>query len=153
SHALGHSNGPLVKLRSAETGRPLFLIHNGQGSVACYGQLARRIKPRPVYGFQAPGLVGETWPFNRVRSFARCYVKEILMIDPTGPYLLGGTCSGGLIVYEMAQQLLAEGRSVALLALFDVRQPLSRSQRPRWRDRTLGPFFHALRDGGRFLRW
>jgi hypothetical protein len=37
--------------------------------------------------------------------------------------------------------------------LFDSRYPLLPSQRPRWRDRTFGNFFHAARDGGRSLRW
>ena len=36
-----------------------------------------------------------------------------------GPYRIGGYSFGGLVAYEMAQQLEAQGESVALLALFD----------------------------------
>ena len=39
--------------------------------------------------------------------------------QPTGPYLIAGFSSGGVVAYEMAQQLAAAGEQVALLALLD----------------------------------
>jgi aspartate racemase len=48
------------------------------------------------------------------------------MLQPEGPYFLGGHCLGGLIAFEMAQQLHAEGQKVALLALIDSFAPLGR---------------------------
>src|SRR4029450_4149170 len=83
--ALRRSNGPLVLLRKSESGRPLFLIHNGHGSVACYGQLARRLSPRPIYGLQSIGLSGESWPLMSIAAMARCYLREVIARDPTGP--------------------------------------------------------------------
>src|SRR5262249_22243878 len=47
------------------------------------------------------------------------YVKEIQTLQPQGPYFLGGLSFGGVIAFEMAQQLYAKGQTVALLALFD----------------------------------
>ena len=41
------------------------------------------------------------------------------MIRPHGPYLLGGSCFGGVIAFEMAQQLRASGNEVGPLFLFD----------------------------------
>jgi thioesterase domain-containing protein len=46
-------------------------------------------------------------------------VEEILSVRPEGPYLLGGHSAGGVVAYEMAQQLLAQGRKVPLLLLLD----------------------------------
>ena len=40
-----------------------------------------------------------------------------------GPYLLGGYCFGGIVVYEIAQQLKAAGDEVELLCLFDTDNP------------------------------
>jgi amino acid adenylation domain-containing protein len=145
---LSRANGPLVSLREAENGRPLFLVHNGQGSVACFGQLARRLSPRPVYGLQSLGLSGECWPLMSIADMARRYLREVISKDPTGPYLLGGTCSGGMVAFEMAQQLVAAGRKVALVALFDVNHPLTRSQYGAWERMAL-----SVRDAGRVLRW
>ncbi|HET9963269.1 MAG TPA: thioesterase domain-containing protein, partial [Nitrospiraceae bacterium] len=38
----------------------------------------------------------------------------IRSVQPEGPYLIGGTCTGGLVAYEMGQQLAAEGQRVIL---------------------------------------
>jgi len=45
------------------------------------------------------------------------YVDEIRTVQSEGPYLLGGVCSGSIVAFEMAQQLMAQGQRVALLAL------------------------------------
>jgi thioesterase domain-containing protein len=45
------------------------------------------------------------------------YVHELRAVQPEGPYLLGGHSAGGVIAYEMAQQLLAEGKKAQLLLL------------------------------------
>jgi Thioesterase domains of type I polyketide synthases or non-ribosomal peptide synthetases len=50
---------------------------------------------------------------------AATYIEEIRTIQPSGPYLLGGVSSGGLIAFEMAQQLVSQGQEVASLALID----------------------------------
>lgn len=47
------------------------------------------------------------------------YIREIRTLQPEGPYLLGGASFGGLVAFEMAQQLQAQGQQVALLALMD----------------------------------
>ena len=47
-HAVIASSRPLVVLREAKAGRPLFLIHSGQGDVVTYGLLVRRLRERPV---------------------------------------------------------------------------------------------------------
>ena len=50
---------------------------------------------------------------------AAYYIQEMRSLQPEGPYCLGGYLMGGLIAFEMAQQLHAQGQQVALLALFD----------------------------------
>jgi aspartate racemase len=47
------------------------------------------------------------------------YLKELKSLQPEGPYFIGGYSFGGLVAYEMAQQLRASGESVGLLALLD----------------------------------
>ena len=51
------------------------------------------------------------------------YVKEIRTFQPDGPYLLVGECVGGVVAYEVARQLEAQGQTVALLALLDADCP------------------------------
>ncbi|HET7625599.1 MAG TPA: AMP-binding protein, partial [Verrucomicrobiae bacterium] len=113
------SSNPLIQLRASDTGRPLFLVHSGRGDVAAYGQLARRLPGRPIYGFQSVGLDGRSVPQISVRRMARRYLREILSVDPTGPYLLAGSCMGAMVAFEMAVRLTRRGKSVAFLGLFD----------------------------------
>jgi len=64
-------------------------------------------------------LDGSLPPLTAVEDMAALYVKEIRRVQPLGPYFLAGYCGGGTLAYEAAQQLRAQGESVALLALFD----------------------------------
>jgi thioesterase domain-containing protein len=50
---------------------------------------------------------------------AERYIQEIRRVQPEGPYRIGGYSFGGVVAYEMAQMLEAQGEQVALLALFD----------------------------------
>ena len=44
-------------------------------------------------------------------------------MQPQGPYLIGGFSFGGLVAYEMAQQLRQSGQEVGLLVLIDPTPP------------------------------
>ncbi len=148
-HAVIPSPRPLVTLRAEKNGRPLFFIHSGQGDVVTYGLLARQLPPRPVYGLQAPGIQGESWPLMSIPEMADRYLPEILEKDPTGPYLLAGTCMGGMVAFELAQRLVRMGRKVALLALIDAPTAPYSGNRPIWHEMLIDPF----RDAARILRW
>ena len=147
------SPSPLVTLRTADAGRPLFLVHSGQGDVTSYGLLVRRLPGRPIYGLQSVGLQGESWPLMGIQAMAQRYLREIVAKDPTGPYLLGATCMGGMVAFEMAQMLVRQGRKVGLLALFDVPCPLPIWQHHDLIERLYGPLRDPVRDGFRMLRW
>ena len=152
-HVVIPSPGPLVTLRAADSGRPLFLIHSGQGEVTSYGLLVRRLPGRPIYGLQSAGLQGEAWPLTSIRAMANRYLPEILAKDPTGPYLLGATCMGGMVAFELALMLARQDRPVGLLALFDVPGPVLRWQHHDWAERWYGPIRDPIRDAFRILRW
>jgi thioesterase domain-containing protein len=54
---------------------------------------------------------------------AAAYLESIRAVQPSGPYLLGGWSIGGVIAFEMAQQLTAAGHEVRVLALIDSSVP------------------------------
>jgi thioesterase domain-containing protein len=74
---------------------------------------------RPIYGLQAVGVEGEATPQTEVAEMAAHYRQEIQRHQPTGPYLVCGWSSGGILAFEVARQLEADGEQVGLLALFD----------------------------------
>jgi thioesterase domain-containing protein len=110
----------LVELQPSGSRPPLFFVHPGGGGVLCYFDLARYLAPdQPVYGLQTPGYYGERPLYTRVEDLAAHYIEAIVTIQPNGPYFLGGWSLGGVIAYEMAQQLTSQGQSVGHLLIFD----------------------------------
>lgn len=67
---------------------------------------------------------------------ARRYVREITAVDPTGPYMPAGARRGGLIAFAMAQQLVAQGRPVGLMALLESDYPAREGRHLRRHGRT-----------------
>ncbi len=121
----------LVALRAAGSRPPLFLVH-GRGEVVGFARYLRHLDPdQPFYALQPRGLSADEPPDAHVTDMARRYIKEIQGIQPDGPYYLGGYCVGGVIAYEMAQQLVEEGASVGALVMLDSPNPRIARQRSR----------------------
>ncbi len=97
---------------------PLFIAHGIGGSLLSFIDLAAELGPdQPVYGLQLPAFIDEHQA--QVGILAANYVKQVRAIQPSGPYNLAGHSSGGLVVFEMACQLMEQGETMGLLALLD----------------------------------
>ena len=115
----------VVELQAGKADRkPLFLMHPVGGHVYSYRDLVRHLDPDlPVYGIRARGVEGEAEPLASVAEMARVYTAAVRATQPDGPYLLGGSSFGGVLAFAMAQELLAERKQVAFLALIDTPGP------------------------------
>ena len=114
----------LVAIKSTGTKPPLFSLHGGGGNLLVYRDLALALgEDQPVYGLQPRGLDGRLQPSNSIYEMAEFYISQIRQIQPQGPYYLAGLSTGGMIAWEMAQQLKQQGESVDLLMLFDTSGP------------------------------
>jgi thioesterase domain-containing protein len=115
----------VVPLRNVNGSRPpLFVVHGEGGHVLGFYWLAKSLDPdQPVYGIQAQALVPGEEALLRVEDMAARYIEDMRAISPHGPYHLLGLSFGGLVAYEIAQQLRAAGLSVGLLGMLDTRQP------------------------------
>ena len=110
----------LVPLQPSGAKPPLFIPHGWGGDVFCFVGLAQLLAPdQPAYGLQAIGLDGKAPRHTSVEEMAAHYLREMRELQPVGPYYLAGYSMGGLIAYEIAQQLWQCGQRVALLALLD----------------------------------
>jgi acetoacetyl-CoA synthetase len=113
------ADSTLVQMR-AGSGRPLFMVHSITGSVMECLTLAGMLQSeRPVYGLQALGLDGDEAPLHSVEKMAKGYVQRMRDVQPNGPYALVGYSFGGLIAFEIAQQLVAAGEKIEMLCLLD----------------------------------
>ncbi|MEH2220998.1 MAG: amino acid adenylation domain-containing protein [Nostoc sp.] len=114
----------LVPIKKNGNKPPLFCVHPGGGNVLCYHHLAYYLSSeRPFYGLECVGLNPENQPHTSIEQMATHYIQELQTVQPHGPYFLSGWSFGGLVAFEMAQQLSHQGEQIALLALIDTNPP------------------------------
>jgi amino acid adenylation domain-containing protein len=113
----------VIPLQPLGTKPPLFCLCG----IHIYGALAEQFAPdRPVYGVfvaeeatrLAPGH-GEQAQLLDIVELATRYLDAIRQLQPTGPFHLVGFSFGGVLAFEVAQQLRARGEQVGLLAIID----------------------------------
>jgi amino acid adenylation domain-containing protein len=110
----------LVPVQTAGAQPPFFCIHGVGGNVVGFNRLGRHLAPDyPFYGLQSRGLDGKSPCLTSIEEMASLYISEMRGVQPHGPYFLGGFSFGGLVAYEIAQQLRSAGEEVGLLVLFD----------------------------------
>jgi aspartate racemase len=132
--ARSSSGRSLVAIQPHGTLSPIFAVPGVGGNVLCYHDLAGFLAPdQPFFGLQSRGLDGTEKPLTRIEDIASAFVAEVRDVQPRGPYVLIGTCMGGVVAYEMAQQLHQAGEKVGLLVLLETWQPIASSGRPlKW---------------------
>jgi amino acid adenylation domain-containing protein len=110
----------LVPIKPQGSKTPLYIVHGAGLNVLLFNALAMNMdEDQPVYGLQAKGLNGVDEPLDVMEEIAANYISEIIAQNPAGPYALAGYSLGGTIAYEMARQLMAMGKEVKILAVFD----------------------------------
>ncbi len=122
----------LVGLRTSGTNPPFFAVHPIGGGAFIFRNLAQHLGPdQPFYGLQALELaeIGEEGdPYLSLEDMAARYLHAVRSVQPVGPYFLGGHSWGGVLAFEMAQQLTRKGEEIRLLALFDTPSPAELSK-------------------------
>ncbi|MFQ4146580.1 amino acid adenylation domain-containing protein [Chlorogloeopsis sp. ULAP02] len=115
----------LIPIQPKGNKQPFFCVHPAGGHVLCYFNLARYLgTDQPFYGLQAQGFNDDEEPLTRVEDMASTYVEAIRKFQPYGPYQIGGWSFGGIVAYEIAQQLHKQGQEVSLLAILDSYLPI-----------------------------
>lgn len=124
--ARGQGWSPLIPLESRGERPNFFCVHPIAGNAAAFLDLARLMgADQPFFALQAPGVEGEQAPLERVEDLAELYVAAVRRRQPAGPYYLGGYSFGGVVAFEMAHRMTAEGDAVALLAILDTPAPVT----------------------------
>jgi thioesterase domain-containing protein len=121
---MGEDLDRLVPLRTGAGGAPLYCVHAVSGSPYSYAGLARLISPDvSVVGIEAPGFDNDREPVRSIPALADEYTALLRAAQPTGGYRLLGWSLGGVLVFEMAKRLSAEGARVDTLVLVDAGLP------------------------------
>lgn len=119
-----NGRAPIVAVQAHGTRRPFFYLHGAWNSGAFYCfQLAQHLGPDQPFYALAPYNFDGLNSIPTVEEMALAHIQTMRSIQPEGPYLLGGFCNGGLVAYEMARQLHAQGQEIDLLALIEPASP------------------------------
>ncbi|HTK09338.1 MAG TPA: amino acid adenylation domain-containing protein [Ktedonobacteraceae bacterium] len=115
---------PWFAVQADGTKRPFFFLHGQWEGGAFYSlELARALgSDQPFYLLDTYRFVEEEMP-PTIEEMATAHLDVLRRLQPEGPYQFGGWCNGGLIGYEMARQLRAQGQRVDLLVLMDADAP------------------------------
>jgi surfactin family lipopeptide synthetase A len=96
---------------------PLFWVRGGPR----FRLLAQKLGTgRPFLAVDLPYADGVKLPSpHRLEDIATYLIEAIREVQPSGPYYLAGLCVNAVIAYEIAQQLVRQGETIALLAMID----------------------------------
>jgi amino acid adenylation domain-containing protein len=132
----------LVPIREHGSLPPLFIAHGLGSHLLLFRGLAEELgDDQPVYGIQLAAPLTAQASDLTLEAMAARIVEEICALDPVGPYYLAGHSLGGLLIFEIATQLLRKGKEIGLLALLDC--ALRQAQREEYE---LPPEAVSLRD-------
>jgi thioesterase domain-containing protein len=133
----------LVPIRPSGARNPLYCVHPISGSAYSYGGLVRLLDPEvPVHAFEAPGFDNDQRPATVLEELSTAYVQALRDANAEGPYCLLGWSMGGVIAFDMALRLAADGAQVPALVLVDAPAP-ERTQLPSSTDQVRA-FMHDL---------
>jgi amino acid adenylation domain-containing protein len=120
SGGLGETDLRLVGLRLRGNKPPLYCVPGAGGNALHFRIFARYLTDdQPAFAFQQQGLDGRSPCLRSVEEMAESYINTMRLNQPHGPYYLCGNSFGGVVAFEMARRLVAEGEEVGFLGLFD----------------------------------
>jgi surfactin family lipopeptide synthetase A len=101
---------------------PLFWVRGGP----LFLPLASRLGlDQPLLGLHLPASDASRLPVPyKFEDIAGALVSRLREVQPEGPYYLAGLCVNGVVAYEMACQLVAQGQQVATLVMVDAQNPV-----------------------------
>ncbi len=125
--AAARADSPLVLLRGASQGTPLYCLHPAGGHLTGYRTLATRLRGGPILGLQSRALFDPARRAESIEELASDYARLIQQETPSGPVRLLGWSLGGMIALALAEELERLGREIEFLGLIDA--PLPRATR------------------------
>ena len=114
-----HKNIKIVSLNTGISGTPpLILIHDGQGSILDYTELARSLNNHCKV-VALPCSHRDIREYKSLYDLAKAYANMIIRAGYSEPYRLCGWCVGGAIAPLVASVLESEGERVDFVGAID----------------------------------
>lgn len=110
----------VITLRPGASQTPLFLVHPLGGELLVYSELVRALKTRhAIFGLRWRLDGAEQSAVMPLEEMAEIHMEQMRSVQSGGPFLLAGWSFGGVLAFELAQQLTRDGERVVFLGLLD----------------------------------
>lgn len=113
----------IIHLNQSDKSHPLFILPGGAGGdieIFIYRELARNLgDDLDIYTFQPLRHGMEKFPFDSVDDCVNEIYKELVKVQPQGPYFIIGDCIGSVLAFEIVSKLEAKGESISVVSLLD----------------------------------
>lgn len=118
SAARDRDGSGVIAVQPAGKRTPLFCVQSQLDEAGFYGDLARHLgSEQPLFALPVSDVTAS--PSARgIPTVAAEVLEKIRSVQADGPYRLAGFGAGGVVAFEMAQQLVARFERVASLAVF-----------------------------------
>lgn len=114
----------LVAMQSSGKGEPIYAMPGVGGSVLTLQAFALAFSGHnPFFGLQTVNVDNQVFAFDSIEEMAKANITSIKTHQPEGPYHILGYSFGGVVAYEVARELAAQGDKVATLTLVDTLVP------------------------------
>jgi len=111
----------LSPLQTSGSRNPTYIVRGGSGKRKDFIYWARVVyhlgTNQPIYGVSSPNGNMAILSTKNAEVVASAYLGDIKHFQPDGPYILIGECIGGMLAFEMARQLQANGDKVHLIMI------------------------------------
>jgi|GEM_PF-1329256 len=145
-HDRHRTSACIIEIQPHGDRRPIFCAAGVGGGTHWFRGFAQHLSPhQPLYGLELLGLSQATTAAASIEAMASEFIAALRSFQPKGPYRLGGYSVGGIIAFEMAQQLQRAGDDVELLFLIETYWSQVPVGSPRWIRRYLSNFWRLDR--------
>jgi amino acid adenylation domain-containing protein len=116
----GEESPSVLAVNEHGTQTPFFYLHGDLFGGGFYSsKLSRALGPERPFYVLPPCDVRSRSAAPSVEEMAVTHLQTLRSVRPNGPYIIGGFCLGGIVAYELAQQIAASGQKVEMLLLID----------------------------------
>ena len=149
----------LLHVNDAGTRTPFFYLHGDLSGGGFYSlKLSRALGPDQPFYVLPPQDIRLLPDAPSIEKMAAAHLAALRAVRPKGPYVIGGFCIGGLVAYELAQQIAAGGEPVEMLLIIDAAPEDKGLRGLRWLSGAFGAVLrwddHAKVDYfGRWVLW
>ncbi|KAI0196979.1 polyketide synthase [Astrocystis sublimbata] len=105
--------------------RQLFMIPDGSGSATSYTEITELGPDVAVWGMFSPFMRTPEEYKCGVYGMAAKFLEEMKRRQPKGPYAVSGWSAGGVIAYEIVNQLTKANEEVSHLIMIDAPCPIT----------------------------